>query len=139
MNAMIKNGSYIRLCRARDFLRDGSQCTVTVAAAAREAHLSHYHFIRAFASAFGQTPNEFRTQVRLDRAKELLIVGDRSITEVCLELGYSSVGSFTTLFAKNTGLAPTEYRRQLRARVRVPGVFPPDFVPHCFASMYLPL
>lgn len=133
---MIRNGSYIRLCRARDLLRESHMEGLSISDAAREANVSPYHFIRAFKLAFGQTPNEFRTQVRIDRAKALLIVSNHSITDLCMELGYSSVGSFSTLFTKHTGLSPSGYRRSLRSMVQVPGVFPRQLVPHCFAIMY---
>lgn len=133
---MIRNNAFIRLCRARDLLRESHLDSLTIIDAAHEAQISPYHFIRAFKSAFGQTPHEFRTKIRIERAKELLIVGDHSITDLCMNLGYSSVGSFSTLFTKHTGVSPSTYRRQLRSMVKVPGLFPRDLVPHCFAMMY---
>lgn len=133
---MIRNSSYIRLCRARDLLRESYVDGLSVNDAALEAHVSPYHFIRAFKLAFGQTPNEFRTHIRMEKAKELLIIGDHSVTDLCMELGYSSVGSFSSLFARHTGVPPSTFRRNLRPMVQVPGMFPRELVPYCFAVMY---
>lgn len=133
---MIRNSAFIRLCRARDWLHEGHAGALSVADAAREAHLSPCHFIRAFRLAFGETPHEFRTRVRIERAKRLLAVGDQSVTDLCLDLGYSSVGSFSSLFMRHTGVPPSVYRRQLRAMVQVPGRFPRGLVPYFSAAMY---
>ena len=126
----------LRLSRARDLLAAPLDARVPVSAAAREAQLSPYHFIRAFRAAFGETPHEFRTRVRLERARHLLAAGSHSVTEVCLALGYESPASFSHLFARHAGLAPAEYRRRVRALVQVPGRLPPQLIPHCFAAMY---
>jgi AraC-like DNA-binding protein len=117
-------------------LRESHLDGLSVTDAAREAQVSLYHFIRTFNSAFGQTPHEFRTQIRIEKAKELLIIGNHSITDICMELGYSSVGSFSSLFMKHSGVPPSTFRRNLRSMVQVPGMFPRELVPYCFAAMY---
>lgn len=133
---MIRNNAFIRLCRARDMLRESHLNGLSVTDVAREAQVSPYHFIRAFKSAFGQTPLEFRTQIRIDKAKELLIAGDHSVTDLCMELGYSSVGSFSSLFLKHAGVPPSTFRRNVRSMVQVHGAFPRELVPYCFAFMH---
>lgn len=112
-----------RLCRARDLLVAPDALTVEEVAA--RVGVSQFHFIRVFAAVFGATPHQFRTEVRLERARELL-ARDHSVTDVCFELGFASPGSFSRLFARRTGRAPSAYRRWIqvpRARSPVPGCF----------------
>ena len=114
----------LRLCRARELLADTQSPDVSIAAAAREASLSSHHFIRRFAAVFGETPHQFRTRERLTAAQRLLACG-HSVTDVCLEVGFNSLGSFSALFARRIGLSPARYQRSLRA-----AVFIPDWTPH---------
>jgi len=69
--------------------------------------MSPFHFIRQFEAVFGATPHQFRIQTRLDRAKQLLALSDYSVTDVCLEVGFSSLGSFSDLFARRVGAPPS--------------------------------
>jgi AraC-like DNA-binding protein len=98
---------------------DGPQPTIE--ALAREVGISPYHFIRQFEAVFGVTPHQYRIQVRLDRAKHLLAAGRRSVTAVCMEVGFSSLGSFSTLFSRRFGETPSAYRRRVQAAELVPG------------------
>ncbi|HEV1284312.1 MAG TPA: AraC family transcriptional regulator [Bryobacteraceae bacterium] len=79
---------------------------------ARLAHLSPFHFHRAFCAVFGETPHAYRTRRRLERASRLLKETDFPVTEVCLDTGFESVGSFSTLFRRRYGASPTEFRRK---------------------------
>jgi AraC-like DNA-binding protein len=81
-----------------------------VPALARAAHLSPAHFSREFRRAFGETPHQYLLTRRLERAAELLRNTDHSVSDVCLDVGLSSVGSFTTSFGRAFGLSPTAYR-----------------------------
>ncbi|HSL01724.1 MAG TPA: helix-turn-helix domain-containing protein [Rubrobacteraceae bacterium] len=65
-------------------------------------------------------PHEFLTRLRIERAKTLLASGSHNVTEVCFEVGVSSLGSFSALFANRVGLSPSEYRRHVRSGVAVP-------------------
>jgi AraC-like DNA-binding protein len=114
----------LRLCRARELLADTQSPNVSIEAAAREASLSTCHFICKFAAVFGETPHQFRTRERLQAAQRLLACG-HSVTEVCLEVGFHSLGSFSTLFARKIGLSPARYQQSLRC-----SVFIPDWTPH---------
>jgi AraC-like DNA-binding protein len=123
-----------RLCRARDLLAAHAGEPVLLAAAARAACLSPFHFQRLFTRAFGESPHRFLTRRRIELAKQLL-AGDRfSITEICLETGYASLGSFSAKFHAVVGRAPSAYRREVRrvfgyrARWRI------SFVPACFLA-----
>ena len=102
---------YRRLCRGRDFLYAHRAQPVTLAEAARAACLSAYHFHRHFAGAFHETPHQYLTRLRMERAARLLASSELPVTEVCLESGFSSLGSFSTLFHRRFGMGPREYRR----------------------------
>jgi AraC-like DNA-binding protein len=125
----------VRLCRARELLQD-ARGNVRVEQAAREAALSPYHFIRLFKATFGETPHQVAIDARLDRAKQLLLAADLSVTEICLEVGFASLGSFSSLFARRVGASPAAYRRRVRAMVQVPGVVPASLIPGCYSLMW---
>lgn len=125
----------VRLCRARDLLRE-SHGKVRIEEAAREAALSPYHFIRLFKAAFGATPHQVLIDARLDRAKQLLLAADLPVTQICLEVGCASLGSFTTLFTRRIGLPPAAYRQRGRARVQVPASFASSPIAGCYSLMW---
>ncbi len=81
---------------------------------ARLAHLSPFHFHRAFSAVFGETPHAYRTRRRLERAARLLGETDAPVIDVCLDTGFESAGSFSTLFRRRYGASPTEFRRRRR-------------------------
>jgi AraC-like DNA-binding protein len=120
-----------RLCRGRALLEAE---THSVAAIARKVGLSPWHFIRAFDAAFGATPHQYRIHARLEHAKRLLAMGEHSVTETCMAVGFSSLGSFSDLFARRVGAPPSVWRRRV---VQVPGVMPPALIPGCLALMGL--
>ncbi|KYF80736.1 AraC family transcriptional regulator [Sorangium cellulosum] len=123
------------LCRARDLLSEVHESRMSIADVAREAAISPYHFIRQFEAVFGVTPHQYRIRRRLDLAKQLLAAGQHSVTDVCMEVGFSSLGSFSALFAQRIGVPPSAYRRRLRALVQVPGRLPWELIPGCFSLM----
>ena len=84
---------------------------ISLSDVAKEANLSKYHFLRIYKKTFQETPHEFLTRLRVDKAKLLLAKGQHNVTETCFEVGFSSLGSFSTLFSKYVGLSPSEYRR----------------------------
>jgi len=136
---MLTPCTFRNLCRARELLAECSEEYVSVKCVAREVAISPYHFIRQFEAVFGVTPHQFRIQSRLDRAKLLLALGERSVTEICMEVGFSSLGSFSDLFTRRFGSSPSTYKRRARAMVQVPGNFPQELFPGCLSLMgFLP-
>lgn len=127
--------TFARLCRARDRLREVHDRTLTIDEVARDASMSPFQFIRRFTAFFGDTPHQFRIQARVDRARELLALGGHSVTDVCMEVGFSSLGSFSDLFARRVGMPPSAYRRHACAMVTVPGMLPTALFPGCLLLM----
>lgn len=132
---MLTNSGFVHLCRARDMLREVHDRSLSIRDVAREAAMSPFHFIRQFEAVFGETPHQFRIQSRLERAKQLLALSDYSVTDVCMEVGFSSLGSFSALFARRFGTPPSGYRRRVRSLVTVPGQWPVELVPGCLSLM----
>jgi AraC-like DNA-binding protein len=133
---LLRHEAFRRLCLARDLLREQREPSLSIAEVAREVQISPFHFIRQFEALFGVTPHQFRIQARLDAARHLLAMGHHSVTDVCLEVGFSSLGSFSTLFTRRVGEPPSAYRRRVRAIVQVPGPLPPDLAPGCLTLMW---
>jgi AraC-like DNA-binding protein len=136
---MRSSTTLIKLCRAKDFIRDTFVEPIELLHVAEEASLSPYHLLRRFRQTFGETPHEFLTRLRIDKAKDLLTVSSRPVTEICFDVGFSSLGSFSTLFRRETGMSPAEFRRQVRTWVTVPGRPPWAFVPFCFSQQFGPV
>jgi AraC-like DNA-binding protein len=111
------------LLRAKDLIDARYRDPLDVAALARAAHLSQAHFAREFRRSFGETPHQYLLTRRLERAAELLRNTDRSVLEICLDVGLRSVGSFTTSFGRVYGMTPTAYRAAhppATSRIQIP-------------------
>src|ERR1700736_3146270 len=106
--------------------RDYAQ-PLDVAAPARAALMSSGHFSRQFRAAFGQTPYAYLMTRRIERAKSLLRRGDMSVTEVCMAVGCTSLGSFSARFTQLVGATPTAYRARAHSALKsVPGCIAKD-------------
>ena len=99
-----------RLRRARDRMDREYAQPLDVPALARTALMSTAHFSRRFREAYAETPYSYLMTRRIERAKALLGRGDRSVTEVCFEVGCTSLGSFSTRFTELVGETPSAYR-----------------------------
>jgi transcriptional regulator GlxA family with amidase domain len=89
------------------------------------AGVSKYHFARSFETAYGETPIRYLTRRRIERAQDLLRVANLTVTEVCMAVGFSSLGSFSTRFTALVGESPTAYRDRWAASggPRIPGCY----------------
>ncbi|NGN65019.1 helix-turn-helix transcriptional regulator [Streptomyces sp. A7024] len=99
-----------------------------VPALAREALMSAGHFQRSFRAAYGETPYSYLMTRRIERAKTLLRRGDLSVTEVCMEVGCTSLGSFSARFTQLVGETPSAYRERDHAEGAA--------IPACIAKLY---
>lgn len=118
-----------RLCRARAFIDASYHLPLDLDQIAAQAYCSRFHVIRLFRRGLDQTPHQYLTRRRIERAKALLLEGDRTVSEVCLAVGFRSVGSFSALFSRAVGVAPSAYRaetlrtRELARAARIPLCF----------------
>jgi AraC-like DNA-binding protein len=131
---MIDEDIYRRLVRARRLIDTSFDNPLTLDAISSEACFSRYHFIRLFKRVFNKTPHQYLTEKRIERAKELLALSQLSVTDVCFEVGFQSLGSFSTLFHKRVGASPIIYRSNLCELSRKRQG--PVWVPFCFEVMY---
>jgi AraC-like DNA-binding protein len=121
---------YRRLTRAREFMDDCYAAPLTLEDISREACISPYHFLRLFREAFKKTPHQYLTERRISAAKEMLQTKPITVTDVCFEVGYESLGSFVTLFHRHVGYTPRTYRRVFLINQPLAGI------PTCFIRMF---
>ncbi|MFC7276378.1 helix-turn-helix domain-containing protein [Paractinoplanes rhizophilus] len=109
-----------RLLRARDAIDRAYAEPLDVRAIAAVAHLSRAHFSRCFRATFGETPHRYLQRRRIERSMFLLRETGRSVTDVCSEVGFTSLGTFSRTFRRIVGATPSDYRRG-NGPVVVPG------------------
>ncbi|RXJ72729.1 transcriptional regulator [Veronia nyctiphanis] len=134
---MAANSTLKRLNVSRDYIADNYQVRLSLPEMAEHSYMSPYHFLRVFKDMYGETPNEFLIRLRVKQAKKMLITENFSVSEVCEKVGYTSLGSFSSLFLKHTGMAPTLYRRKLWSLSSEEFRFPSQAIPACFAYHFL--
>ena len=110
MAAMASHPIARHLVRAKDLADARYAEPLTVADLARSAGLSQAHFSREFRRAFGESPHVYLLTRRLERAAAMLRMTDRTVADICTDVGLSSLGSFTTTFTRVYGVSPTAYR-----------------------------
>ncbi|MFW6599990.1 helix-turn-helix domain-containing protein [Propionibacteriaceae bacterium Y2011] len=115
-----------RMLRARDMMDRAFAEPLDVPAMAAAAHVSPAHFSRSFRAVFAETPHRYLQRRRVERAMFLLRQGNQSVTEICFEVGFSSLGTFSRTFTAIVGESPSTYRRRGRL---------PD-VPSCFTMRW---
>ena len=99
-----------RLLRARDLIDRRSTEPLDVDLLAATAHMGRAHFIREFRATFGETPHRHLQRRRIERAMTLLRTTDTSVTDVCMEVGFSSLGTFSRTFRDIVGTSPSDFR-----------------------------
>ncbi|HVH65093.1 MAG TPA: helix-turn-helix transcriptional regulator [Candidatus Acidoferrum sp.] len=99
-----------RMLRARDVMDRAYADPLDVRAVAAVAHLSEAHFIRSFRAVFGETPHRYLQRRRVERSMFLLRETDRSVTDICFDVGFTSLGTFSRTFREIIGETPSEYR-----------------------------
>ena len=99
-----------RMLRARDAMDRAYAQPLDVAALARMVHVSEAHFIRTFRATFGETPHRYLQRRRVERSMFMLRESERSVTEICFAVGFTSLGTFSRTFRDIVGRSPSEYR-----------------------------
>ena len=114
-----------QLRRARDHVDRYHRDPLDLEELARVAGVSKYHFARSFEATYGETPIRYLTRRRIERAQDLLRAANLTITEICMLVGFSSLGSFSSRFTQLVGETPTAYRDRWAARggPHVPGCY----------------
>ncbi|MFW3171742.1 helix-turn-helix transcriptional regulator [Geodermatophilus sp. CPCC 206100] len=115
----------VHLRRARDHIDQHFADDLDLDRVARVAGVSKYHLVRCFEAAYGETPIRYLTRRRIERAQDLLRSANLTVTEICMAVGYASLGSFSTRFRRLVGESPAAYRDRWAARgaAHVPGCF----------------
>jgi transcriptional regulator GlxA family with amidase domain len=114
--ALAREAELRRLLRARDTMDRRYREELDVPALARVALLSEAHFVRRFGAEFGETPHRYLQRRRIERATALLRDTEDPVTEVCLAVGFSSLGTFSRTFSALLGVSPSGYRARCRGR-----------------------
>lgn len=127
---------YQRIVTAKLYIDDNFQEAIDLDKIAGQACLSRFHFHRLFTKVYKITPHQYLTQKRISKAKDLLHKDKLTITEVCNEVGFESIGSFSILFKKEIGFAPTYYRNMAWLKQQQLKEQPKKFIPHCFIEGY---
>lgn len=114
----------VHLRRARDHADRNFDQSLSLAQLAAVAGISKYHFHRLFTATYGITPAEHLSQRRIERAQDLLRASNLTVTEVCVAVGFSSLGSFSSRFRELVGESPTQFRRRYAdGGPRIPGCY----------------
>ena len=124
---------YKRIVQAKLFIDDNYHEPIDLTNIADEAYFSKFHFIRLFTIIYGKTPHQYLISVRVDQAMKLLR-SDMPVSSVCYAVGFESVSSFSALFRKIVGVAPSTYlfhQQQTKAQILKT---PLNFIPGCFAE-----
>ncbi len=117
---------------AREFIDAHLDQSLDLEVLAHTAHFSRFYFLSAFRQAFHETPHQYLTRKRIERAKELLANSEIPITEICFEVGFESLSSYSTLFHRVVGWSPSIYRARVWAQRRNPR----PFIPACYVTQF---
>jgi AraC-like DNA-binding protein len=119
----------VHVRRARDLIDRCYSEPLNLSELAAAAGVSKYHFLRCFASAYGQTPAKYLCDRRIERAQDLLRATNLTVTEVCTLVGFSSLGSFSARFRERVGVSPSAYQARY-AQTGAPKI------PGCYVFMH---
>jgi AraC-like DNA-binding protein len=125
---------YKKIVDAKVFIDEHFDSPIDLDVLAGEACISRYHFHRLFRRIYQRTPHQYLTFKRIDHARRILGSAECTIGEVCAQVGFESIGSFSLLFKKETGVAPGEYREASRVRRSRAQEQPERVIPFCFIA-----
>jgi AraC-like DNA-binding protein len=131
----LTNDIYQRIATAKIFIDENYYESIGLEEISQQAFLSRFHFHRLFTKIYRSTPHRYLTQKRIEKAKQLL-AENKAINDVCSEVGFESIGSFSTLFKKEIGFAPTYYRNIAWLKKQEQKKQPKKFIPHCFIESF---
>jgi AraC-like DNA-binding protein len=126
---------YKRIVEAKLYIDQNYSDKIDLSQISNQAHFSKYHFLRLFKNAFGMSPHQYLTDLRISKSK-ILLKQRISPKEVCHRVGFESFPSFSALFKKRIGLSPKEYQIEIIAKEEQALASPFSFVPNCFVQSY---
>lgn len=126
---------YRRVIAAKSFMDENYHEPIDLDEISQKAFLSKFHFHRLFTRIYRRTPHQYLTRKRLDKAKDLL-AENKPVTEVCNEVGFESISSFSGLFKKEIGFAPQYYRNMAWLKKQQQKEQPKIAIPHCFIESF---
>jgi len=126
---------YRRIVAAKVYIDENYHDSINLDQISQQAFLSRFHFHRLFRQVYKKTPHQYLTQKRMAKAKDLLSE-NKAVTDVCNEIGFESIGSFSVLFKKEIGFAP-QYYRNLAYKKKIEQLAQlKKAIPHCFIESY---
>jgi AraC-like DNA-binding protein len=131
----LTNDIYQRIVAAKVYIDENYQESIDLEQISRQAFLSRFHFHRLFTRIYRHTPHQYLTRKRLDKARDLLSE-NMPVGEVCNEVGFESLGSFSVLFKKEIGFAPQYYRNMAWLKKQQQAAQPKKAIPGCFIDGY---
>jgi AraC-like DNA-binding protein len=127
---------YQRIVSAKIFIDENFDQPLDLNIISRHSCISRFHFHRLFTRIYRKTPHRYLTQKRIDNAKQLLDGNELSVSEICNNVGFESIGSFSVLFKKEIGFAPQYYGNLAYQKKQLAKEQPKRFIPHCFIESY---
>ena len=127
---------YRKIVAAKVFMDSNFHESLDLDSISREACLSRFHFHRLFTRIYRTTPHQYLTRKRVEQARLWLADKDLTVSEICNNVGFESIGSFSVLFKKEIGLPPQFYRNRARQKKQQALQQPRTFIPQCFIDTY---
>ena len=131
----LSTDTYQRIATAKIYIDENFHESIDLEEISQRAFFSRYHFHRLFTKIYRRTPHQYLTRKRIERAKDML-AENKTVTDVCNEVGFESIGSFSVLFKKEIGFAPQYYRNMAWLKKQKQKEQPKSFIPHCFIEQY---
>ena len=131
----LTNDTYLRIINAKLYIDENYHDPIDLESVSKKAFISKFHFHRLFRRIYQKTPLEYITKKRIDKAK-ILLSENTPVSEVCNQVGFESIGTFSNLFKKEIGFPPTYYRNMAWLKKQEALQQPKKFIPGCFIESY---
>ena len=125
---------YRKIIAAKLYMDSNFHEGIDLAGISRKACISRFHFHRLFRRIYNKTPHQYLTEKRIGLALELLGGKTLTVTEICSQVGFESMGSFSVLFKREIGFPPSGYRNIAWLKKQQAKESPRSFIPHCFLT-----
>lgn len=129
---------YKRIVAAKMYMDDNLHKPIDLHQVSQKACFSPFHFHKLFTRIYRKTPHEYLTQVRIEAAKRLLRQNNTTVSQVCECVGFESLGSFSTLFKKRSGVSPLLFRERAVEKQLATEQQPARYIPGCLVSFFAP-